>query len=119
MKKIVQICICLIILVTLMPIAAALNDVNNKIIENSNNQIESGFMIGIMHVHHKQTGWGWTEIWQPISILCHGQQGWEFFGPLSVSFTPYDLKGVFGPLYHIHTHFIISGFFFICAKVII
>ncbi len=119
MKTMVQICICLVILVTLMPITTALNDINNKKIENNNNQFESGFMIGIMHIHYKQTGWGWTEIWQPISILCHGEQGWKFLGLLSESFTPYDLKGIIGPLYHIHQLFFKSGFFFISAQVII
>ena len=116
MKRIIHIfsCLILLLLLVVLPVTTAHNT-----IEIQSGQIESGFMIGIMHVHHKKTGWGWTEIWQPISIFRYSQRRWTFHGPFTTSFTPYDLKGVFGPLYHFHSYCMRSGFFFISAKVLI
>lgn len=105
----------MLLLISIIPIVSA---TNNKIeIKDLGDQIESGFMIGIMHINHIKTGWGWTTIWKPICILRISEQGRQFLGPSSGSFTPYDIDGFIGPLYYIFSNPYISGPFFICAYV--
>jgi len=117
MRELVGICICMIIIFIIIPTTSAQINLNEIKKESTNQQIDSGLMIGIMHIYHIKKGWGWIEIWQPVLILIHRSNGRIFLGPLSGTFTPQDFKGFIGPNYFIHSHLLGDGFFFICANV--
>ena len=104
-------------LILLMPLISASNITHMNKVEKTSEQIESGFMVGIMHVKHIKTGWGWTDVWTPIYILITVQDERYFLGPSSGSFTPYDIDGFVGPLYYLFLNPYRSGPFFICAYV--
>jgi hypothetical protein len=80
-------------------------------------EIDSEFMVGIMYVFHVKKGWGWEQRWLPISIFRNTNNNWDFIGPSSGYFLTYDFDGLIGPRYRIHSHFVKSGSFFICANV--
>ena len=101
--------------------ASVPDNVNNLSLNayKSGGQIESGFMIGIMHVKHIKKGWGWEEVWTPIYIIIYGQNGKRVLRPSSGSFTPYDIDGFLGPIYYLLQNPYLSGPFFIYADVIV
>jgi hypothetical protein len=114
MKKLVLVCLFLITFISIMPNTIALFDYKS---EEINGQINSGFMIGIMHIHFEKKGWGWIEIWQPIIIYNFRLNTRELLGPISGNFMPHGFNGLIGAQYFIHRHFLDSGYFFICARV--
>jgi len=114
MRKSVLICILLISIISILPNTSAFFEYNSV---ETNTQIDSGFMIGIMHVHFEKKGWGWVEIWQPILIYNFGSTTKNVLGPLSGNFMPHDFIGFIGSLYFVHSLALESGYFFICARV--
>lgn len=115
--KMTSIILCLIVLITSMPSFSAMTDNQNEKDGNNNPIIESGFMIGIMHVQYVKCGWGWKEVMTPFFIIRIGSQGRHILGPLSGPIEPYRINGYLGPLYHMHSYLMNGGFFFICAYV--
>ena len=116
-RKLLCVMLCMWMLILLILPISATNITHINTIEKTSEQIESGFMVGIMHVKHIKTGWGWTEVWTPIYILITGPDGRDVLGPSSGSFTPYDIDGFVGPLYYIFSNPYRSGPFFIGAYV--
>lgn len=116
-KKIPVIILCMLLLIPVITTTSATYIEDENKVEINNGKNESGFMVGIMHVKHVKTGWGWTEVWTPIFILRTGLNGRYLLGPSSGSFTPYDIAGYVGPLYYVFSNPYISGPFLICAHV--
>ena len=114
------ICISIITILAGVNVSSAVRVDNKKsIVYQPGGKIESGFMIGIMHVKHIKKNWGWEEVWTPIYVIEYGPNGKEILKPSSGSFTPYDIDGLLGPAYSILKYPYMSGPFFICANVIV
>jgi hypothetical protein len=114
MKKLILICIIFSTLISIVPNTIAFYDFNS---EEINDKIDSGIMIGIMHVHFEKKGWGWVEKWQPILIYRFGLNTSNVLGPTSGYFIPQNFIGLIGALYFVHSFSLDSGYFFICARV--
>jgi len=118
-RRLLCILLCMWMLILLIPlISAATNTTHMNTVEKTIEQIESGFMVGLMHVKHIKTGWGWTEVWTPIYILITTESnGRHLLRPSAGSFIPYDIDGFVGTLYYIFSNPYLSGPFFIRAYV--
>ena len=86
-------------------------------VHKSGGEIESGFMIGIMHTRDIKKGWGWVSVWTPIYIIEYISDAKLILGPSSGSFIPSDIDGFLGPAYSLYSNPYFNGPFFIYAYV--
>ena len=116
-KKIIEILLCMLLIIIIFSMTVAADKNDNVRIQSTTDHMETYHMTGLMHVYHKKTGWGWTEIWRPICILSIGPQGKQILGPSSESFTPYEISGFIGPRYFLLSYPYRSGSFFLSGHI--
>ena len=125
-KKIVSTTICMLVLAMIAPVSSAMNSMAEEIgNENTSDQNESTFIVGIMHVKFEKIGWGSTETITPVCVFMYGgPSGSRFLGPLTGTFEGgfYNFNGYVGPLYYVYqnrfeaTYSDIGGLFFVCGR---
>jgi hypothetical protein len=107
-----------LLLGTITPIIVAQQVTPQKSIDKNRGtvEIDSGYLIGIMYLEIVKCGWGWKQVLTPVFVLQITSEGRRILGPLSGTIEPYEIIGLLGPLYLLHSYSLTDGFCIICGN---